>query len=83
MKMNDLEEWVRILKDLEQEFKQGKQLDEIIERLDAIEKKLDWLIDYLSFGLYQREVTVKPSIGTGDEKELIKYYKEPTTTDGR
>ena len=60
-----------------------EKLEKIEERLEKIEKKIDWLIDYISFGLYQREIIIKPSTGTGEEKELIKYYKEPTTTDGR
>ena len=60
-----------------------ERLKRIEEKLEEMEKKMDWLINYICFGLYQTEIVIKPSIGTEEEKKLIKYYKEPTTTDGR
>ena len=59
-----------------------KMLEEIEERLENLEKKIDWLIEYLGLGMYNREIKITPAIGT-EEKEHIKYYREPTSTDGR
>jgi len=73
----------KMLEDIERRMRDlGKMLEEIEGRLKNLEKKIDWLIEYLGFGLYQREIIVKPSTGTGEEKESIKYYREPTSTDG-
>jgi len=66
------EDLEKMLEDIERQMRDlGKMLEEIEERLENLEKKIDWLIEYIT-----------PAIGT-EEKELIKYYKEPTTTDGR
>ena len=59
-----------------------KELKEIEKRLEELEKKVDWLIEYLGLGMYNREIKITPAIGT-EEKEHIKYYREPTSTDGR
>ena len=77
------EDLEKMLEDIERQMRDlGKMLEEIEERLENLEKKIDWLIEYLGFGMYNREIKITPAIGT-EEKEHIKYYREPTSTDGR
>ena len=70
------EDLEKMLEDIERQMRDlGKMLEEIEERLENLEKKIDWLIEYLGLGLYQRDIIVKPSTGTGEEKEHIKHYR--------
>ena len=57
--------------------------EEILKKLDEIEKKLDWLIEFVGLGTYNRTIKITPSTGTNEIKEGLKYFKEPSTTDGR
>ena len=57
----------------------------ICKKLDEIEKKLDWLIEFISLGLYTYKYTYTFTT-SGNELKPRKIegleYKEPRTTDG-
>jgi len=59
-----------------------RRLERIERKIEDIERKIDLLNEYIKFGVH---ITVKSNMPTicTEEKELIKYYKVPTTTDGR
>jgi len=64
------------LRDIEEELKR------IEKKIEEIERKIDWLTEYTRLGVHITVKSSTPTIGM-EEKELVDYYKVPSTTDGR
>lgn len=65
--VNHFEEIERMLNNIEQNHDEHYQ--EILRKLDEIEKKLDWLIEFISLELYTYKYTYRFTASGNESKQ--------------